>query len=354
MAKIRAHFPVFVSHGISLALTSGVASLGRRSGRLTTILPPDGASTCGPARHVRSSPGLLCSRVPRARNHCGLVIHTAVKLMGVAQPSLADRVLLSWKLAPSLPFEGRMWNPLHTAGADAPWTRRLVPLFAAVFLSSYGLATAQPTQADNDVSLALVPQQRPITPQERRKWFVEGALGPKALGTGLVMGAWQTAVDSPEEWQGSSGFTKRVLTYDADNGISKGIEASLGVLWGEDPRPVRSRRDDLGGRLGFAIKTVVLAPRSDGHLGPAWGRYAGAVGSNVAKNAWLPSRLTTPKETARRIAAGLVGRLAMNMWQEFGPDLRRRFMRGRAAKTFASDTAASTIPAGVASGDQDR
>ena len=168
-----------------------------------------------------------------------------------------------------------MWNRLHTAGADAPWARRLVSLFAAVFLSSYVLASAQPTQPDNDVPLTLAPQQRPITAQERRKWFVEGALAPKALGTGLVMGAWHTAVDSPEEWQGSSGFTKRVLTYDADNGISKGIEASLGLLWGEDPRPVRSRRDDLGGRLGFAIKTVVLAPRSDGHLGPAWGRYAG-------------------------------------------------------------------------------
>jgi len=64
--------------------------------------------------------------------------------------------------------------------------------------------------------------------------------------------------------------------------------------------------------------------------------------------------LTTPKETARRIAAGLVGRLAMNMWQEFGPDLRRRFMRGRATKTFASDTPASSIPAGVPAGDQDR
>jgi hypothetical protein len=258
------------------------------------------------------------------------------------------------ELAPSLPFERRMWNRLHTVGRDARCASRLAVLVAAAFLSSYGLATAQPTQPDIDVAPALVPQQRPITAQERRKWFVEGALAPKALGTGLVMGAWHTAVDSPEEWQGSSGFTKRVLTYDADNGISKGIEASLGLLWGEDPRPVRSGRDDLGGRLGFAIKTVVLAPRSDGHLGPAWGRYAGTVGSNVAQNAWLPSRLTTPKETARRIAAGLVGRLAMNMWQEFGPDLRRRFPRGRAAKTFASDTPASAIPAGVPAGDQNR
>src|SRR6476620_8787702 len=152
------------------------------------------------------------------------------------------------ELAPSLPFERRMWNRLHTVGREARCARRLAVLVAAAFLSSCVLATAQPTQPDNDVAPALVPQQRPITAQERRKWFVEGALAPKALGTGLVMGAWHTAVDSPEEWQGSSGFTKRVLTYDADNGISKGIEASLGVLWGEDPRPVRSGRDNLGGR----------------------------------------------------------------------------------------------------------
>jgi hypothetical protein len=43
----------------------------------------------------------------------------------------------------------------------------------------------------------------------------------------------------------------------------------------------------------------------------------------------------------------------MNMWQEFGPDLRRRFMRGRAAKTFASDTPASSMPVRVAAGDQE-
>jgi hypothetical protein len=229
-----------------------------------------------------------------------------------------------------------------------------VPLVAAAFLSSYGLAAAQTAQPDNDVTLVLVPQRRPITPQERRKWWVEGTLGPKALGTGLVMGAWRTAVDSPEEWQGSSGFAKRVLTHDADNGISKGIEGSLGLLWGEDPRPVRSHRDSFGGRLGFAMKTVVLAPRSDGHLAPAWGRYAGDVGSNVVKNAWLPSRLTTPKETARRIAAGLVGRLAMNMWHEFGPDLRRRFSRGRPGKTFRPNTPASTIPDAAVATDKDQ
>jgi hypothetical protein len=86
------------------------------------------------------------------------------------------------------------------------------------------------------------------------------------------------------------------------------------------------------------MKTVVLAPRSDGHLAPAWGRFAGMVGSNVVQNAWLPSRFTTMSETAGRVALGLAARLATNMWEEFGPDLRRRLPRGRSHNTSASRT----------------
>ena len=193
--------------------------------------------------------------------------------------------------------------------------------------------TAQPT-GESDVTLDPVP--RPITAQQRREWVAEGILAPKSLGTGVMIGTWQTAIGSPKEWQGSSGFTKRVLTSQADNAISKGIEASLGMLWGEDPRSSPSGRNTFRSRLGYAMKSVVLAPRPDGHLAPAWGRFAGTVGSNVAMNAWLPSRMTTPKGTAGRVATGLLGRLATNLWEEFGPDLRRRIPRGRAGRPAAS------------------
>jgi hypothetical protein len=223
---------------------------------------------------------------------------------------------------------------------------RFAGLTAVALLSFPVLVIAQSAEPNPESVLTLVPQRQAISPHERREWLVDGILAPKSLGTGLMIGTWQTAVDSPEEWQGPSGFTKRVLTYEADNGISKGIEVGLGRLWGEDPRPTRSGHDGFGGRVGFAMKTVVLAPRSDGHLAPAWGRYAGTVGSNVVKYAWLPSRLTTSKETARRVAAGLLGRLAMNLWEEFGPDLRRRFTRRAAGPSNASRKPAPSAPPG--------
>jgi hypothetical protein len=221
---------------------------------------------------------------------------------------------------------------------------RVAALVVSAVIPFPALVSAQTAQPTVESGVTVDPQPRPITAQQRREWVAEGILAPKSLGTGVMIGTWQTALGSPKEWQGSSGFTKRVLTSQADNGISKGIEASLGMLWGEDPRSSPSGRHTFGSRLGYAMKTAVLAPRPDGHLAPAWGRFAGVVGSNVAKDAWLPSRMTTPKGTAGRIATGLLGRLATNLWEEFGPDLRRRMPRARIGRPAASRKPAPAIP----------
>lgn len=219
--------------------------------------------------------------------------------------------------------------------ADRTAALRLTVLVATLVASFPVISGAQANQP-NFPPLATLdavePQPRAITSQERWKWVADEILAPKGLAAGAVIGTWQTAMKSPVEWEGSSGFTKRVLTNQADNGISKSIEAAFGAIWGEDPRVRRSGRRGTGRRLGYAMKTAVLAPRADGRLAPAWGRFAGAVGSNMVKNAWLPSRLTTPKETALRIVAALLGRLGTNLWAEFGPDLRRRFARSRAER----------------------
>ena len=222
---------------------------------------------------------------------------------------------------------------LITVGA-ARLTLGMAALAFTVSLSSPALAGAQP--APPVEAAVTLDSPRPITPQERRAWIAEGIIAPRSLGTSVLIGTWQTATGWPREWQGPSGFTKRVLTSEADSGISRVIEAGLGQLWGEDPRSTPSRRHGFRTRLGYAMKTVALAPRPDGHFAPAWGRFAGVVGSNVVQNAWLPARLTTPKETAGRIAVGFVGRLATNLWEEFGPDLRRRLARGRSGNMEAS------------------
>jgi hypothetical protein len=163
----------------------------------------------------------------------------------------------------------------------------------------------------------------PIDGSGRTLWIVDGILGPRSLTVGVIASAWDMALRMPKEWpQSPYGFDQRYLQREADVAISNTLEAGLGAIWGEDPRYFRSHRTSLGARTAYAIKTVVLAPRRDGEMKLAWGRFAGNVFNNVIENAWLPPSATTAKQTALRSANGMLGRLAGNLWEEFWPDVR--------------------------------
>lgn len=145
---------------------------------------------------------------------------------------------------------------------------------------------------------------------------------------GPLAALWQTGFNQPEEWgRGFRGIGERYAQREADVAISSTIEAGLGAFWGEDPRYIRSGRRGIGARARYAIKTAFVAPRGDGHLAPAWGRYAGNTINNVIENAWLPPSATTPGQTIYRSALGFLTRIGSNAWEEFWPDVQRRLQR---------------------------
>lgn len=176
--------------------------------------------------------------------------------------------------------------------------------------------------------IGAAPAYVPITASERIDWIVGGTIGPRSLGVGVIASAWQTALNTPDEWdQTWSGAGRRYLAREADVAISNTMEAGFGALWGEEPRYIRASVHGVKARTAYALKTVLLTQRRDGHLAPAWGRYLGNVLNNVVENSYLPPSVTTPGETALRSANGLLGRLAGNLWEEFWPDVRRRLTR---------------------------
>jgi hypothetical protein len=182
------------------------------------------------------------------------------------------------------------------------------------------LARAQP---------AVTPQARidmPMTAQDRIDWIVGGTIGPKSLAVvGVIGTAWQTAWNVPDEWGRTwSGAGKRYLQREADVAISNTIEAGLGAIWGERADYIPSHKQGIKPRLGYALKTVFLAHRPDGHLAPAWGRYAGNTINNLIENAWLPPSATTWQQTTWRSASGFGTRALGNVWEEFWPDASRR------------------------------
>ena len=181
------------------------------------------------------------------------------------------------------------------------------------------------------VALAQQPTPRidmPMTAGERIHWIVDGTIGPKSLGVGVLASAWNTAWNVPEEWgQTWSGAGKRYLQREADVAISNSIETGTGAIWGERSDYIRPGKQGIKPRLGYALKTVFLAHRPDGHLAPAWGRVAGNTLNNLIENAWLPPSATTWQQTTWRSAAGFGSRAIGNVWEEFWPDISRRVFK---------------------------
>ena len=208
-------------------------------------------------------------------------------------------------------------------------------LLTALFVSAPRAAFCQPA-SDADAaaqSSAASPVTAdayvPISGAQRTDWIVDGTVGRKSLFVvGPLATVWQTSFNSPEEWgRGVAGIAKRYAQREADVAISNTIEAGLGALWGEDPRYIPSGRKGVWPRARYAMKTVFLAQRRDGSLQPAWGRYAGNVVNNLIENTWLPPSVTTPGQTAWRSGLGMLGRLGGNAWEEFWPDVVRRFRK---------------------------
>jgi hypothetical protein len=112
----------------------------------------------------------------------------------------------------------------------------VVPL---LFVSLFHLpVTAQVTAAATHPPATAY---QPISGNERIRWAVKATVGPQSLAAGVWSAGWGTAMNTPPEYGTHwGGFAKRYgmpLT-----GVSTGnaIEASLGMLWNEDPRYFQS------------------------------------------------------------------------------------------------------------------
>jgi hypothetical protein len=208
---------------------------------------------------------------------------------------------------------------------------QLVLLFfaAANFISAQDPSIDHPQPGATSQDLAakdLVTKMpyRSITAKQRIRWFVKGTVGPESLAAGVLSAAIGTSNNSPREYGPSwDGFGKRYgirLT-----GISTGnaIEASLGAIWGEDPRYEREPEASFGTRVRNVLKLTFAAPRRDGHLTLAYARLIAIPANNILSNTWRTGSEAQPDDVALRTLWGILGRMGSNAFVEFWPDARR-------------------------------
>jgi hypothetical protein len=140
---------------------------------------------------------------------------------------------------------------------------------------------------------------------------------------GAVRAGWGTIYNTPSEYGTHwTGFGERYGLNLTGTAVSNAMEASLGSIWGEDPRYFRAAGQPLKNRVGHAVKMTVLARNREGQYMPAYSRYTAIVGSNFISNAWRPDSDATTDRAVMRIGLGFLGRLSTNMWIEFWPDVK--------------------------------
>lgn len=176
-----------------------------------------------------------------------------------------------------------------------------------------------------------------ITAEGRFFWFVRSTVGPKSLAGGLFTAGYGTAVNSPSEY-GTHwvGFAQRYgmrLT-----GVSTGnaIEASLGAVWGEDPRYFHTVHRPFGERVKNVIDLTFRAYRPDGDRHLAYARYVATAGNNFLSNTWRVPSESDWQHALERTAEGFAGRAISNAFSEFVPEVWRRVWRQ--PDPYAADT----------------
>jgi hypothetical protein len=134
----------------------------------------------------------------------------------------------------------------------------IVLTFAAFLCGSAALQAQSAPQEKPDMpspqqsSLAPSAQEPyvPIFGKERAKWFVKASIGPQSLAAGLFTSSINTARDKPVEYGTAwEGFGKRYAMRLTGVATSSAIEASLGSIWGEDPRYFRTSGQPFGKRI---------------------------------------------------------------------------------------------------------
>ncbi len=171
---------------------------------------------------------------------------------------------------------------------------------------------------------------RGIAKRQRLKWFAVSTVGPESLAGGLFSSALSTATKTPWEYGPHwGGYGKRYGMRFTGIATSNAMEASLGAMWGEDPRYFRVADRPMKSRITNVIFKTFAAARPDGHYAPAYARFAAIPGNNFLSNTWRADGEADAHHAALRTLYGFLGRMGGNAAKEFWPDLTRVFHRKR-------------------------
>src|SRR6185503_8822097 len=118
------------------------------------------------------------------------------------------------------------------------------------------------------------PYPKSFTLEKRVEWAAISAVSARRIAGYAISSGISTGSNSPHEYGPHwDGYGKRVGMRMSTGATGLMMEATLGALWGEDPRYYRAAGQPLKARLWNVAKLTVMARNMDGQLVPAYARY---------------------------------------------------------------------------------
>lgn len=167
----------------------------------------------------------------------------------------------------------------------------------------------------------------PFTRQERLRYYLGRSQGVGSIFSATAVAGFQQWSDTPGEWkQGLRGYGKRFADVYATRVISGTIEYGASALLHEDNRYRRSLETGWWRRSRHAMIGAFSGTDVAGHQRFSYARVGAAAATPFIRRTWQPSSAAGVGDAVGGVALALTAQVGGNLFREFWPDLRVRFL----------------------------
>jgi hypothetical protein len=228
----------------------------------------------------------------------------------------------------------------------------LVGAFSTILLVPRSLAQTQSephpveTQANATQQLqvnwlygAYVPKDVPLQSLSNRQRFQlflrQSFTTPGVYVKTALFSLSDQAANSPPEWgDGFGGYAKRTASRYGQFVTQNALAGFGNGLLGYEPRYNRCRCTGFWPRTRHAFaRNFVTYDRTEQHLRPQIGMYAGAFGAGVIAGTWQPANPSLIAKGYQGVATQVVFGMCANWLGEFAPDFKRMLQRKKSGKS---------------------
>jgi len=165
---------------------------------------------------------------------------------------------------------------------------------------------------------------QPLTAREKAEFYRKALFGPVMIFTAAASAGIAQWKDVPPAWgQGAKGYGDRLANYYARQAIQRTLRLGVEDLLHEDNRYFSSGEHGFGRRVGYALKSSILARGEDGKQHISISQIGSIAGAAFISRLWQPSTNNSPGDGATSFAISMGANAGTNIVREFLPDLTR-------------------------------